>query len=173
MDTTRATGAQQDDRILAVNLLNRALATELMCLFRYRRHYEAAQDVYSPRAAERLLLQAEEEFAQAERITRRIIDLGGIPDFRLETVPERSFVEYTGQPGEPDEVFLPALLDDDLAAEEIAADAYSEVVETLGDRDTETCRLFESLIAGVRAHAAGLGVLRQAFSDPGTGVLRS
>ena len=153
-----------------IGLLNRALATELVSMIRYQRHSSVAADVYSSTISDCLLQQAAEECGHAERIARRIVDLGGVPDFRLETLLARSFVDYMLTPTTHEDDFLPALLDEDLVAEEIAADAYREIIEELGDRDPVTCALLAEIVAVEEAHAAGLDALLNG-SQPVTRML--
>jgi bacterioferritin len=143
----------------AIALLNRALATELVCMYRYHRHYCAARDVYPAHACARLLEQADEEYGHAARIAMRIVAMGGVPDLRPETIIGRSFVEYPAIPADPAEVFLPALLEDDLVAEKIAADAFREMIEELRDTDPLTCRMLSELVSAEETHAAGLQAL--------------
>ena len=153
-NTTQTAPATSSGR--AITLLNRALATELVCMYRYQRHFCAAMDVYPAHACSRLLEQADEEYGHAARIAMRIVAIGGVPDLRPETIAGRSFVEYQTIAADPHDVFLPALLEDDLVAEKIAADAFREMIEELRDTDPVTCRILSEVVWAEEAHAAGL-----------------
>ncbi len=151
--------AENSQQQRSIALLERALATELVCMFRYRQHYCMAKDVYSSRALQHLQRQAEEEATHAERIAGRIAALGGTPDLRLQTTARRSYVPLTGAVRGDPENYLPTLLDDDLIAEQIAADAYRDMIADLGDSDAETSRLLSDLIAAEERHVADLRLL--------------
>lgn len=152
------------DRTETIRLLNRALATEIVCMLRYRRHYGLARDVYSSQGRQRILLQIQAESLHAEAIAERIIELGGVPDLELDTLMQRSYVPYGDWDHDATEVFLPALAEDDLLAEQIAADAYRDIVADLESRDPQTCRLLSTLAVAEEAHAAHLQGLLQRWN---------
>ena len=141
----------------AIRLLDRALATELVCMFRHRRHYSLGKDVYPPEIARSLKDQADEESRHVDAIVERMVALGGVPDLAVSTLARRSCVpcDETADPEELAEMFLPALLEDDVVAERIAADAYREMLEDLAGADPATCSLLRQLAATEEIYAAG------------------
>lgn len=152
------------DRMETIRLLNRALATEIVCMLRYRRHYGLARDVYSAYGKQRLLLQVQAESLHAEAIAERIIELGGVPDLELHTLLQRSYVPYGDWTRDGTDIFLPALAEDDLLAEQIAADAYRDIVADLETRDPHTCRLLSVLAQAEEAHGASLQDMLQRWN---------
>ena len=130
----------RQEREAAVLKLNRVLATEIVRMFRYRRHCRVAGDLDGSRLAG-----SDPDFRPVELVAGRIIELGGVPDLHMNTLARRSFIEF---PDVPDggETYPPTLLDDDMIAEAIAADAYREIIDQFGAADPETCRLLTRLI---------------------------
>jgi bacterioferritin len=160
MNGNDASPADTGTRLLSIHKLNRALATELVCMFRYQRHCDLSRGIYTPAQHARLQEQAHEESLHAQVIADRIVELGGVPDLQLDTLEERSFVPWTA--AGCDEVLLPSLLADDLVAERIATDAYRELIEDLRERDPLTCELLSRLVAAEEGHAAGMARLLEA-----------
>jgi len=130
-----------------VRLLNDALATELTCVLRYRRHHFTAQGVASPKIAEEFLVHANEELAHADRLAERIVQLGGEPDFRPESLPERSHSDYD------DAANLNEMIRNNLVAERVAIEAYRQMVALVGSKDPTTRRLLEEILAVEEEHA--------------------
>jgi bacterioferritin len=126
---TEAYGADRD-RVVAV--LNEALATELVCTLRYKRHYYMAEGINSASVAAEFLQHATEEQGHADQIAARIVQLQGEPDFNPATLVERSHAEYV--PGTD----LIDMIKEDLVAERIAIDSYSEMIRYVGDKDPTT-----------------------------------
>lgn len=143
----------------AIRLLDRALATELVCLFRHRRHYCLGKDIYPPDMAESLRAHVEAEARHVDAVAARLVDLGGVPDLHPATVARRSLVPFGRSEMQIDDVFLPELLEDDLVAGRIAADAYREMIDDLSDADPATCSLLGRLVETEEARAAGVSVL--------------
>ena len=137
-------GPWRDD---IVQLLNDALATELVCVLRYKRHYFTASGEASPAIAEEFLVHANEESAHADKIAERIVQLGGEPDFAPDTLTGRSHSEY--KEGKD----LVDMIRENLVAERIAIDTYREIIRYLGDSDTTTRRIFEEILAVEEEHA--------------------
>ncbi|HET7524931.1 MAG TPA: ferritin-like domain-containing protein [Burkholderiaceae bacterium] len=137
-------GPWRDD---IVRLLNDALATELTCVLRYRRHHFTAQGVASPKIAEEFMVHANEELAHADRIAERIVQLGGEPNFRPESLPSRSHSDYD----EPEN--LTDMIRSNLIAERVAIEAYRQMVALIGDKDPTTRRLLEEILAVEEEHA--------------------
>lgn len=144
---TEAYGA---DPKRVVEVLNDALATELVCVLRYRSHYYRATGLAAKSVATEFLEHAAEEQQHADRIAARIVQLQGAPDLNPSGLAERSHSQYSG--GDD----LVAMLKDDLVAERIAIEIYSEIVRWLGDSDPTTRILIESILAVEEEHADDL-----------------
>jgi bacterioferritin len=138
------------DKETVIRLLNEALATEIVCTLRYKRHYFMAQGPASAAIAAEFLEHANEEQAHADRIAERIVQLGGQPDFSPEGLATRSHAEYV----EGDT--LGDMILEDLVAERVAIESYREMVQYLGSHDTTTRRLLEGILAAEEEHAEDL-----------------
>lgn len=143
------------DPQLVAALLNEALATELVCALRYKRHYYVAKGVKARFAAQEFLEHAQQEAEHADRIAERIVQLGGEPDFNPDGLAERSHAQYHAGTD------LREMLREDLIAERIAIDSYRELIQFLGDRDPTTRRLMEDILASEEEHADDLADLLQ------------
>jgi bacterioferritin len=141
------------DREVVIELLNEALATEIVCSLRYRRHYFMAKGPSSKGIADELLQHAQEELAHADMLAERIAELGGEPDFNPESLASRSESEYV--PGSS----LLDMVQEDLVAERIAIEAYSKIIRYLGNDDPTTRRLMEEILAKEEEHAVDLADL--------------
>jgi bacterioferritin len=146
------------DRETVVKLLNEALATEIVCTLRYKRHYYMAQGIHDESVAAEFLQHANEEQQHADQIAERITQLGGAPDFSPEGLTSRSHAEYV----EGDS--LEEMIKEDLVAERIAIDSYREIVEYLGSKDSTTRRLMEEILAKEEEHADDLVTLLGALA---------
>lgn len=135
------------DRGVVLKLLNEALATEIICTLRYKRHYFMAQGIHAESVAAEFLEHANEEQQHADQIAERITQLGGAPDFSPEGLSSRSHAEYV----EGDS--LEDMIKEDLVAERIAIDSYREMINFVGDRDTTTKRILEGILAQEEEHA--------------------
>ncbi|WP_338416581.1 ferritin-like domain-containing protein [uncultured Sphaerotilus sp.] len=133
-----------------IQLLNDALATELVCALRYKRHHFTAQGLASPKIAEEFLVHANEETEHADLLARRIVQLGGKPDFSPDSLTRRSHAAYD------DSEDLTAMIRANLIAERVAIEAYSQMVALIGDKDSTTRRLIEDLLSAEQAHAEEL-----------------
>jgi bacterioferritin len=138
------------DRDTVVRLLNEALATEIVCVLRYKRHYYMASGINADSVAAEFLQHATEEQAHADQIAQRIVQLGGAPNFSPEGLLTRSHAEYVE--GES----LVDMIKEDLVAERIAIDSYREMIEYLGSNDTTTRRMLEGILAMEEEHADDL-----------------
>jgi bacterioferritin len=136
-----------------VQLLNEALATELVCVLRYKRHYYMAQGIRARFAAEEFLEHATQEAEHADRIAERIVQLGGAPDFDPDSLTQRSHAQYHQGTD------LKEMLLEDLVAERIAIESYREMVRFLGDHDPTTRRMLEEILAVEEEHADDLNDL--------------
>ena len=130
-----------------VSLLNDALATELVCILRYKRHHFTARGVSSPKIADEFMVHAQEETAHADRIAERIAQLGGKPDFSPETLMQRSHADYD------DSSDLQAMIRANLLAERVAIEAYGQMIELIGDKDPTTRRMLVQILAQEQEHA--------------------
>jgi bacterioferritin len=138
------------DRDTVVKVLNEALATEIICVLRYKRHFFMATGINAPAVAAEFLQHATEEQGHADQIAQRIVQLGGAPDFSPDTLTTRAHAEYV----EGDS--LVSMIEEDLVAERIAIDSYREMVLYIGERDSTTRRLLEEILATEEEHAEDL-----------------
>ena len=141
------------DRDVVIRLLNEALATEIVCTLRYKRHYFMAKCIHAEGVAAEFLEHANEEQQHADQIAARITQLGGEPDFSPDGLASRSHAEYVE--GEN----LESMIREDLVAERIAIDSYREMVAYLGDNDPTTRRMLEEILAKEEEHADDLANL--------------
>ncbi|UXH76260.1 ferritin-like domain-containing protein [Roseateles amylovorans] len=136
-----------------VNLLNDALATELVCILRYKRHYFTAHGLASPRIAEEFLEHANEESGHADKLAERIVQLGGEPDFSPDSLTRRSHADYDAS------LDLKAMLRANLVAERVAVEAYRQMIQLIGEKDPTTRRILEQILADEEEHADELADL--------------
>jgi bacterioferritin len=147
------TPGYQADRGVVLRLLNEALATEIICTLRYKRHYFMAKGIHAEGVAAEFLEHATDEQQHADQIAARIVQLGGAPDFSPEGLATRSHAEYVE--GET----LEDMIKEDLVAERIAIDSYREIIAYLGDNDPTSRRLMEEILAKEEEHADDLANL--------------
>jgi bacterioferritin len=141
------------DREVIVNLLNEALATELVCILRYKRHYFMASGINADSVAQEFLQHATEEQGHADQIATRIVQLKGEPNFNPEGMAMRSHAEYVEGNS------LLDMIKEDLVAERIAIDSYGEMIRYIGDKDITTRRMLEGILAMEEEHADDLSSL--------------
>jgi len=153
------TDAYRGDRETVIRLLNEALATELVCVLRYKRHYYMASGIHSQAVAEEFLEHAQEEQGHADKIAERIVQLEGEPDLNPETLARRSHSEYV------EGTSLVDMIREDLVAERIAIDSYNEIIRYLGDNDPTSRRVMEEILATEEEHAEELKSLIETISD--------
>jgi len=130
-----------------VALLNDALATELVCVLRYKRHHFTAHGLASPKIAEEFMVHAQEEAGHADRLAERIVQLGGKPDFHPAQLLERSHADYD----ESDD--LKAMVRANLVAERVAVESYRQMIALVADKDPTTRRLLEDILGDEEEHA--------------------
>ena len=147
------TPGYQADRGTVVKLLNEALATEIVCTLRYKRHYFMAKGIHAEGVAAEFLEHSRDEQQHADQIAERITQLGGEPDFSPEGLATRSHAEYV----EGDT--LEDMIREDLVAERIAIDSYKEIILYLGENDPTSRRLMEEILAKEEEHADDLANL--------------
>jgi bacterioferritin len=155
------TDGYKADRTTVIRLLNEALATEIVCNPRYRRHYfmsGALGGIAGVAIQDELLEHANQEQEHADRIAERIVQLGGEPNFNPEGLTSRAHADYA----EGNE--LADMLREDLIAERIAIDTYGEIVRYIGDKDPTTRRLFEDILEQEEEHADDLSDFLQRLS---------
>lgn len=138
------------DRETVVKLLNEALATEIVCVLRYKRHYFMATGIHAEGVAAEFLEHANDEQGHADQISARIVQLGGAPNLNPEGLLSRSHAEYVE--GET----LLDMIKEDLVAERIAIDSYREMISYFGNDDPTSRRLMESILAVEEEHADDL-----------------
>ena len=136
-----------------IKLLNEALATEIVCVLRYRRHHFMAVGIHAQSVAAEFLVHANEEQAHADEIAGRITQLGGQPNFSPEGLTTRSHAEYVE--GET----LVDMIREDLIAERIAIESYGEMIRYIGNDDPTTRRMLEGILAMEEEHADDLASL--------------
>jgi bacterioferritin len=143
------------DTETAVKVLNTALATEIVCVLRYKRHYFMARGIHSGPVAAEFLEHAGEEQEHADRIAERIVQLGGAPDFAPDSLSARSHSEYVEGNS------LVDMIKEDLVAERIAIDSYREMIRYFAPFDSTTRTMLEEITATEEEHADDLADLLQ------------
>ena len=144
------TAAYGADRERVIEVLNEALATEIVCVLRYKRHYFMAQGINAGPVAAEFLQHATEELGHADQLALRITQLQGEPNFSPDGLTTRSHAEYVE--GET----LTDMIKEDLVAERVAIESYSEIAKWIGDGDPTTRRLMEEILATEEEHADDL-----------------
>lgn len=147
------TDSYKADLPTVLKLLNEALATELVCVLRYKRHYFMATGIAAEGVAAEFLQHANEEQGHADQIAARIVQLNGEPNFSPDGLSSRSHAEYV----EGDN--LVDMIKENLVAERIAIDSYREMINYIGDKDTTTKRMLEGILAMEEEHADDLNGL--------------
>ena len=155
------TAGYSADLPAVLKMLNESLATELVCVLRYRRHHFMARGIHSQSVAAEFLVHANEELGHADQLAARIVQLGGEPDFSPSTLLSRSHADYAQ--GDT----LADMIRENLIAERIAIDSYRHAIVTLGDNDPTTRRLLKSILAVEEEHADELADLLQHLPSPG------
>lgn len=141
------------DRETVLRVLNEALATEIVCVLRYKFHHYMATGIHAQAVAAEFLEHAQEEQEHADRIAERITQLDGTPNFNPEGLLTRSHSEYVEGKNIVD------MIREDLVAERIAIDSYSEIIRYLGDKDPTSRRMMEEILAKEEEHAEDLKTL--------------
>jgi len=153
LDDGAVTKSYAADRGTVLKLLNEALATEVVCNLRYRRHYFMASGPNSEAAKAEFLEHATQELQHADQIAERIVQLGGEPDLNPATLLGRSHAEYIEGSS------LEDMIKENLVAERIAIDSYREIIQYLGDKDPTSRRLMEEILATEEEHAEDMSSL--------------
>jgi bacterioferritin len=147
------------DRERVIGMLQEALATEIVCVLRYKQHYFVAKGIQAEPTAQEFAEHAAEEQEHADRVAQRITQLGGEPDFNPKGLGDRSASEYVA--GRT----LVQMIEDNLIAERIAIDTYHEAIHFVGEKDPTTRRMLEDILAKEEEHATELADLLSAL-DP-------
>lgn len=141
------TPGYQADREKVVELLNVALATEIVCVLRYKRHYFMATGIHAEPVAQEFLEHANEEQGHADELAVRIKQLGGEPDLSPDGLASRSHTQYVEGKS------LVDMIREDLLAERIAIESYGEMIRYIGPDDPTTRRILEGILAKEEEHA--------------------
>lgn len=143
------------DREEIIRLLNESLATELVCVLRYKRHYFMASGLKASVAADEFLEHATQEAEHADKLAERIVQLGGEPEFNPDLLSKNSHAQYVAGKN------LKEMVYEDLVAERIAVDSYREIIQYIGDKDPTTRRIFEDILAQEEEHADDMADILQ------------
>ncbi|MBO0494786.1 ferritin-like domain-containing protein [Pseudomonas sp. Marseille-Q1929] len=143
------------DRKEIIRLLNESLATELVCVLRYKRHYFMASGLKASVAADEFLEHATQEAEHADKLAERIVQLGGEPEFNPDLLSKNSHAQYVAGKN------LKEMVYEDLVAERIAVDSYREIIQYIGDKDPTTRRIFEDILAQEEEHADDMADILQ------------
>jgi bacterioferritin len=151
------TQSYKGNREVVIKVLNEALATEIVCVLRYKRHHYTAKGIHSLAVAEEFLEHANEEQGHADKIAERITQLDGEPNFDPAGILSRSHSQYVA--GDT----LTEMIKEDLIAERIAIESYSEIIRYLGDNDPTSRRLMEEILANEEEHAEEMKTLLESI----------
>ena len=149
------TAGYSADRTMVLKLLNDALATEIVCVLRYRRHHFMARGIHAKSIADEFLAHSNEEQGHADQIAERIVQLGGEPEFAPDSLVSRSHAEYVAGGT------LVEMIREDLVAERIAIDSYRDMIQYLAEQDPTTSRMLKEILAVEEEHADELSDLLQ------------
>lgn len=155
------TSGYKADRKQVIKLLNEALATEIICVLRYKYHYYMASGIHSQSVAAEFLEHANEEQAHADRIAERITQLEGAPDLSPDGLSSRAHAEYI------EGTDLVDMIKENLVAERIAIETYSEIIRYIGNDDSTTRRMLEEILAQEEEHAEDMGTLLEELGKKG------
>ena len=153
MDQGAVTPGYKADRDQVIKVLNEVLATEIVCTLRYKRHYYTADGLNSESVKTEFLEHAQEEQQHTDWVAERITQLNGEPDFNPKGLADRSHADYA------EGTDLVSMIEEDLVAERIAIQTYSEIIHWLGDNDPTTRRLIERILEKEEEHAEDLVTL--------------
>jgi bacterioferritin len=157
MEHGAVTEGYKADREAVVRVLNEILATELVCVLRYKRHYYMATGIHAQGVADEFLQHANEEQGHADMVAERITQLGGEPNFNPEGLATRSHSQYVEGKS------LAEMIREDLVAERIAIESYSDIIRYLGNDDPTSRVMVEKILAVEEEHADDLKRLLEAI----------
>ncbi len=161
------TSGYNADRLTVIKLLNHALATELVCVLRYKYHYYMATGIHAQSVKAEFLQHAAEEQAHADQIAERITQLDGKPDLSPEGLLSRSHADYVEGSD------LVDMIKEDLVAERIAIDSYREIIQYVGNDDPTTRRMLEGILAMEEEHAEDMNTLLEELGKKGEPARKS
>ena len=167
MEQGAVTQGYKADRKTVLRVLNEALATEIVCVLRYKRHYYMASGIHAKSVAAEFLEHANEEQGHADLIATRIVQLGGAPNLSPGGLLARSHSEYV----EGDDIV--DMLEENLVAERIAIDTYREIIQYLGNDDPTTRRMLEEILASEEEHAEDISSLLEELGKKGEPAKKS
>jgi bacterioferritin len=150
------------DRKRVIDVLNEVLATELVCVLRYKRHYYTATGINSGPVAAEFLEHANEEQQHADMVAHRIVQLGGDPDFSPEGLATRAHSEYDASSD------LLQMVREDLVAERVAIASYQEIVRWLSDGDPTSRRVIEEILEKEEEHAEDMLTILERMNPDGS-----
>ena len=153
------TAGYSADREKVLKLLNEALATEIVCVLRYRRHHFMASGIHGQSVGAEFLIHSNEEQGHADLLAARIVQLGGEPDFAPDSLSQRSHAEYVA--GDT----LAQMIQENLVAERIAIDSYRDMIRFLGELDPTTSTLLKQILAVEEEHADELADLLEGMNS--------
>lgn len=159
MEQGAVTDTYKADVTRVIEVLNAALATEIVCVLRYKRHYFMATGIHAQSVAQEFKEHAGEEQEHADRIAERITQLGGEPDLDPSSLSSRSHSEYV------EGKTLTDMIREDLVAERVAIESYGEIVRFLGDRDITSRRLMETILEKEEEHADDMSKLLSTIGE--------
>jgi bacterioferritin len=151
------TDGYRADKETVIRVLNEVLATELVCVLRYKRHYYMATGIHAQPVAQEFLEHANEEQGHADLAAERIVQLGGAPNLNPEGLATRSHSEYI------EGTSLLDMIREDLVAERIAVESYNEIIRYLGDDDPTTRTMMERIMANEEEHAEDMKTLLESL----------
>ena len=159
IDSGAVTDGYTGDRTAVLAMLNAALATELVCVLRYKRHYFMADGIHASAVADEFLEHANEESGHADQLAKRIVQLGGAPNFSPVGLVDRSHAEYVEGNS------LEDMIKENLVAERIAIDSYREMIAFIGDTDPTTRRVLTQILEVEEEHADELASLHHGMKS--------
>lgn len=159
MEDGAVTGAYLADRTRVIEVLNEVLATEIVCVLRYKNHYFMASGINAQPVAQEFLQHANQEQQHADLVAERITQLGGNPNFNPDGLATRAHAQYV------EAATLERMIREDLVAERIAIETYAEIIRWLGTDDPTTRRLMEDLLKVEEEHADDLATLLQTLAN--------
>jgi len=153
MEQGAITHGYKADRDTVIQILNDVVATEIVCVLRYKRHYYMANGIHAQSVAQEFLEHATEEQSHADMAAERIVQLGGAPDLNPAGLAIRSHSQYV------EGASLVEMIQENLVAERIAVESYGEIIRYLGDDDPTTRIMIEAILAKEEEHAEDMKTL--------------
>jgi bacterioferritin len=153
MEKGAVTNGYKADVETVIRILNNVVATEIVCVLRYKRHYYMANGIHAQAVAQEFLAHAAEEQRHADLAAERIVQLGGAPDLNPDGLVTRSHSQYVEGNS------LVEMIEENLVAERIAIESYGEIIRYLGDDDPTTRAMIEAIMAKEEEHAQDMKTL--------------